>query len=259
VSSQLPLGTVAVTVLDANDQPLAGVPLTFAREAVLGTSTSDANGEALLGVPTGPDLAVTATYKGGRFPIQIIVPSTNGVRVRLHAYPSTTDLDQTLLVFQGIVTIERLRGKLRIESSFRSYVFSNIAFRADFPVKIPPAATSFTTSAFSEYLRVQKGPAAGVVRVVDTIPPGQREALFSYEVNARDGQETRLELGMPPHLAAVRVIYFSKLKTPVARLAVTGFDNAKRDTSGALPGGLITERQLRREEEPLRSVQIVVK
>jgi hypothetical protein len=66
----------------------------------------------------------------------------------------------------------------------------------------------------------------------------------------------KLEVGMPPHLAAARII------APASKgmgMEVEGFEPTKISTDGMGQRALVTEKQLRREDPPVKNLKLTIK
>jgi len=215
-------------VADGDERPLRGVRVAFSdREQPLGYGVTDEQGRVSFTVAPSMHLGVTATFQNGRFPIQIAMRPRSGVRVRLHAYPSTTNANDAKVSLVAAVVLERVPGRLRISMSIVSFVSSRRAFAEDTSFAIPEQATNFETHRNPEAIHIERTGAA--VRLFDTLPPGRREGRLTFEIPAPEGEAVRLALGLPTGVETIRVGYLNE--SSAANIEVEGFEKAQRDSS----------------------------
>jgi hypothetical protein len=94
------------------------------------------------------------------------------------------------------------------------------------------------------------------VRIRGTFAPGQHVIEFKWQLPYTGESEVKVDIGMPPHLAASRVI------APAAKgmgMEVEGFEPTKLSTDGMGQRALVTEKQLRREDPAVKSLRMTIK
>src|SRR5262249_19819041 len=140
----LPPGTIAATILDADDHPIphAAVTVGILRQSIAkGDSRAhvvreaDENGFLRLdGQETGTHIAyrVTVPRDGATFgssPFQL--PAARGMRVKQHVYEVTRDLKQALVVMQAIVYCEVKDDRVQLQSALQIFNFGKQAWVPD--------------------------------------------------------------------------------------------------------------------------------
>ena len=262
------VGTIAVQIADPTGHPLGRTEVTLgilynsvakgeSRKRV--TQTTDDNGIArFTGLDTGSGVAYRpmvlkdgATFSSTPFPLG---PKT-GIRALIHVYPVTSDLDQSMVVMQAMLYAEVKDDRVQIQQGFRVYNFGKTAWvPKDYVVPLPENFTAFATQQGMTDIGVDAVEHKGV-RIHGTFPPGQNVLEFRWQLPYSGEANVKMDVGMPSHLAAAKVI------VPAGRnmnLDVTGFGKPRSDTDGQGQRALVAERQMRREEAPMKSIQIEI-
>ncbi len=142
--STRPGGTIEVEVRDPENHPLSDVELTLgilhqsvakgeSREHKL--AVADSTGICRFnGLETGSGIAyrVTILRDGATFaavPLQL--PAQRGMRIVLHVYPVSKDIQETLIVSQGALFVEIKDDRVQIEEAFTIFNIGRIAWLAD--------------------------------------------------------------------------------------------------------------------------------
>ncbi len=208
--------TFIVHVIDADERPVAGVPLAVGRYAAdtgalspLAIGTADAQGTATFRVEPADRYAVLAHYENGRFAAQLMVPSLHGVDVRLHVVPPTNDLDATKIATQSNVYVERKGDYFEFLETITAFNFGDNALLADWTIALPKGAESFQAEGFPEQLHSELT-GDGRVRLVDTIAPREHDATFTFKVRVASGRDQTFDLGLPPRAAQAAVMYLTE-------------------------------------------------
>jgi hypothetical protein len=91
------------------------------------------------------------------------------------------------------------------------------------------------------------------VKLLGTFSPGQQEVSFTFQVPNDHDENVDFRIGMPPHVAEVRVI------AEAARgmgLEVPGFDPAESSPSPSGQRVLVTAKRLRAGEQPMQELKL---
>lgn len=181
----------------------------------------------------------------------------NGIRALLHVYPVTTDIDQALIVTQSMLYAEVKDDRIQIQQAYKIYNFGKNAWvpPSDLVVALPETFTAFATQQGMTDVGVDAVLKKGV-KIRGTFSPGQHVIEFKWQLPYTGEAEVKVDVGMPPHLAAARVI------APAAKgmgLDVEGFEPTKTSTDGMGQRALVTEKQVRREDPPVKSLRLTIK
>ncbi len=263
-------GAVEVHISDPAGKPLANTEVTL---GIIYNSV--AKGESRKRVTGRTDEVGTARFKdldvgsgisyrpmvlkdGATFsvtPFQLGLKT--GIRAILHVYPVTSDVDQALIVSQSMVYAEVKDDRIQIQQAYKIYNFGKTAWvpPADLIVALPETFTAFATQQGMTDVGVDAVAKKGV-RIRGTFSPGQHVVEFKWQLPYTGQSEVTVDVGMPPHLAAARII------APASKgmgMEVEGFEPTKLSTDGMGQRALVTEKQLRREEPPVKSLKLTIK
>jgi hypothetical protein len=188
-------------------------------------------------------------------PFQLSLKS--GIRALLHVYPVTSDVDQTLVVSQSMVYAEVKDDRIQIQQAFKIYNFGRNAWvpPTELFVPLPEDFTAFATQQGMTDVGIDAIPKKGV-KIRGTFSPGQHVIEFKWQLPYKGEAEAKFDVGMPPHLAAARVI------APASKgmgMEVDGFEPTKTSTDGMGQRALVTEKQLRRDDKPVKSITVTIK
>jgi hypothetical protein len=265
----LPPGTIEVHVSDPDGGPMAKLHVTL---GILYTSvekgesrkrvvqTADEMGKARFeSLETGSGVAyrVMVLDDGATFsvpPFQL--PARTGMRAHLHVYPVERDVAETLIVSQAMIYAEVKDDRIQVQQAYKIYNFGRTAWVPDdVLVPLPPSFTAFTTQQGMTDVGADAVPGKGV-KLRGTFGPGQHVVEVRWQLPYSGESDVEFEMGMPPHLAAARII------APAARdmtLHAEGFPTPQPNTDGAGQRVLVTEKQLRREEPPMTRVRMAIR
>ena len=181
----------------------------------------------------------------------------SGIRALLHVYPVTSDIDQALIVTQSMVYAEVKDDRVQIQQAYKIYNFGKNAWvpPPDLIVPLPDTFTAFATQQGMTDVGVDAVAKKGI-RIRGTFAPGQHVIEFKWQLPYSGEAEVKVDVGMPPHLAAARII------APASKgmgMEVEGFDATKLSTDGMGQRALVTEKQLRREDPPVKSLKLTIK
>lgn len=194
---------------------------------------------------------------GATFSVTPFQLGQRGMRALLHVYPVTNDVTQTLVVSQSMVYAEVKDDRIQIQQAFKIYNFGRNAWvpPSDLFVPLPENFTAFATQQGMTDVGVDAIPNKGV-KIRGTFSPGQHVIEFKWQLPYTGEAQVKFDVGMPPHLAAARVI------TPASKgmgMEVEGFEPTKTSADGMGQRALVTEKQLRREDPPIKSIAIAIK
>jgi hypothetical protein len=266
----IPQGSVEIHIADPTGKPL---PRT---EVTLGiVYNSVAKGESRKRVSTLTDDVGTARFKdlesgsgvayrpmvlkdGATFsvpPFQL--GPKGGIRALLHVYPVTNDLEQTLVVSQSMIYAEVKDDRIQIQQALKIYNFGRNAWvpPPDLVVALPDNYTAFATQQGMTDVGADAIPKKGI-RLRGTFSPGQHVIEFKWQLPYTGESEVKFDVGMPPHLAAARII------APASKgmgMEVDGFEPTKTSTDGMGQRALVTEKQLKRDDPPVKSLRVTIK
>lgn len=266
----IPKGAVEVHIADPSGKPLGKTEVTLGI-----VYNSVAKGESRKRVSTVTDDVGTARFKdldigsgvayrpmvlkdGATFsvpPFQLGPKS--GIRALLHVYPVTSDLEQTLVVSQSMIYAEVKDDRVQIQQALKIYNFGRNAWvpPPDLIVPLPDNYTAFAAQQGMTDVGADAIPNKGI-KLRGTFSPGQHVIEFKWQLPYTGEAEVKFDVGMPPHLAAARVI------APASKgmsMEVDGFEPTKLSTDGMGQRALVTEKQLKRDDPPVKSIRITIK
>jgi hypothetical protein len=260
-----PPGTITVDLFDADNRPVAGEVVTLGvliNSIAKGDSrkhfqltTNDQGRVVFAGQEVASNIAyrVSSGFQGGSFaalPFQL--EQAKSMHVVLHVYPVTHDLKQTMVVAEAMLAAEVRDDRIQLEEVLKFYNLGRTAWQPEnVLLRLPEGFTAFNTQASMSDQRVEEAQGAATLR--GTFPPGQHTVDFRWQVPWSGEQDLDFEVGLPPHVAAARVMM------PAASdvtLVATGFPPAviRRDDRGLK--FLVTERQMRPDDPRLTSLSI---
>ncbi len=264
--ASLPAGAIVATILDPENRPLPGETVTLAllhQSVAKGesrehrTSTCDVEGKTHFeGLETGSGIAyrVTVVKDGATFaalPFQL--PLTKGMRITLHVYPVTHDIQQAMVVMQAILFAELKDDRVQIQEAITIYNFGKIAWVPEgMVIRLPPEFTALNNNQQMGDHGVDAVEKVGV-RLRGTFAPGRKDLEFRWQLPYDGEREVVFDVGLPPHVAMMRVM---ALASRTMRLTVEGFPEAEKRNDAQGQRLLVIEKQLRREEAPLASLHV---
>jgi hypothetical protein len=262
----LPPGTIVANIVDAMERPIGNIGVTMGivnNTVAKGESRkhiardTDAKGELRFDhLETESHIAyrVTVPKDGGVFaapPFRL--PEKHGMRVKLHVYPVTHDVEQALIVTQTIIYVEMKDDRVQIQEMLSVWNFGQVAWVPQaLTLSLPPSYTGFSAQQGMTDTGVDNIEKVGV-RVRGTFTPGRHEIEFRWQLPYNGESDVSIDVGMPPHLAAVRAM------APAARQMTftgTGFPAAIPRTDNQGQRVLISEKQLTRGEPPLKTAHL---
>lgn len=264
----LPKGSIELHVVDPTGKPLAktGVTLGIVYNSVakgesrkrVAAITDDVGTASFKDLETGSGVAYRPMVltEGATFSVAPFQLGQRGMRALLHVYPVTSDIAQTLVVSQTMVYTEVKDDRIQIQQAFKIYNFGRNAWvpPADNLVSLPENFTAFSTQQGMTDVGVDAVPTKGV-KLRGTFSPGQHVVEFRWQLPYTGDAEVKFDVGTPPHLAAARII------APAAKgmgMAVDGFEPPQTTTDGMGQRALVTEKQIRRDDPPVKSIRVSI-
>jgi hypothetical protein len=262
-------GSIELHVMDPTGKPLGKTDVTLgvlynsvakgeSRKRVAGV-TDELGVARFKDLDTGSGVAYRPMVQkdGATFSITPFQLGQRGMRALLHVYPVTNDVGQTLVVSQSMIYAEVKDDRIQIQQAFKIYNFGRNAWvpPSDMLVPLPESFTAFAAQQGMTDVGVDAVPNKGV-KLRGTFPPGQHVIEFKWQLPYTGEAEVKFDVGMPPHLAAARVI------APAAKgmgMEVEGFEPTKTSTDGMGQRALVTEKQIRRDEPPVNSLRVAIK
>jgi hypothetical protein len=262
-------GTVTVQILDAEGKALPNTDVTL---GIIYNSVAKGESRKRVVAKTGPtghvkfdgqDTGTGVAYRamvlkdGATFsmpPFQL--PAKAGMRGVLHVYPVETDITKTLVVSQSMTYVEVKDDRIQIQQAYKIYNFGKVAWLPqDHVLALPPSYTAFAAQQGMTDVGAEALPKKGV-KLRGTFAPGEHVVEFRWQLPYNGEGELQFDIGMPPHLAASRVI------APAARtmeLEVEGFPAAQPTRDGMGQRALMTERNMRRDDTPVGSIRVQIR
>jgi len=263
---KLPKGTIAIEIRNADDRPVPGAAVTLGivhNSVAKGEShdhlakESDAQGELHF---DNLDNASSVAYRisvnrgAGVFsatPFRL--PEEHGMHVVLHVYDVTSDIQQALIVSQGVMYIELKDDRVQIEEAITFFNFGRVAWvPEDVIFKLPENFTALNGQQSMSAQGVDSIDKQGA-KLHGTFPPGRAQIEFRWQLPYAGASEIAFDAGMPPHLAAIRVM---AVAADPMRLSVDGFEDPRADVDGEGNHILVTERQMKPNDAPIHDLQV---
>jgi hypothetical protein len=271
IDKELPPGTIVIEVRDASDRPMPRTDVTLgilqqsvakgeSRRHVSKPTDEEGNlrfdglesgtGVAYrVTVPYGVGVSEPATYAAMPFQLDL----HNGQRVRVHVFPVTNRVNETMLGMDGIVYMELKDDVVQFDELYRIYNIGGVTWvPSDVVVTLPRGFKAFSAQKEMSDAGWDEVPGKGA-RLRGTFGPGQHETHFRYQVPYDGDESIAFSTTLPPHVARMRVMAeASKGMT----LQVQDFPASISDRNQTGQRILLTERQARAGESPPSEVRI---
>ncbi len=260
-SDDVPVGTIRVTVVDGQGQP---VPDAAVDVGVLAQGdrtrhngrTNEAGVAMFAELPTGTGQAyrVNVPHRGATYstvPFQL--PTDRGYDVRITRLP-VTESDRYVFfhIFRVIVELkdERLHVTHQAEltnAGRETYVFPASGLRA----RLPEGATAFQAQRAMTDQRVEEVPNGYVLR--GSIPPGTVQLAWAYDVPV-DGETMRVPVDVPLRFFGLQV--FSEAP-PGLEMSVAGMPETQRIDNEGQPLW-ITQMRRGPTDPPIEQITVAI-
>jgi hypothetical protein len=263
---KLPKGTIALEIRDAEDHPVphASVTMGIVHNSVAKgekhdhvVKDTDDHGDLVFSdLESTSSVAYRLSVNRGAGVFSATpfrLPEDHGMRVVLHVYDVTSDIGQALIVSQTVMYIELKDDRVQIEEAVTIFNFGKVAWvPEDVIFKLPETFTALTGQQSMSAQGVDPVEKQGA-KLHGTFPPGRAQIEFRWQLPYTGTSEIAFDAGMPPHLAAVRVM---AVAADPMRLAIDGFDDPHADVDGEGNHVLVTEKQMRANDAPIHDLQI---
>jgi hypothetical protein len=263
---KLPKGTIALEIRDADDHPVphASVTMGIVHNSV---AKGEKHDHVVKDTDDHGDLTFTDLENTSSVAYRLSVnrgagvfsatpfrlPEDHGMRVVLHVYDVTSDIGQALIVSQAVMYIELKDDRVQMEEAVTIFNFGKVAWvPEDVIFKLPENFTALTGQQTMSAQGVDPVEKQGA-KLHGTFPPGRAQIQFRWQLPYTGTSEVAFDAGMPPHLAAVRVM---AVAADPMRFAIEGFDDPHPDVDGEGNHVLVTEKQMRPNDAPIHDLQI---
>lgn len=266
----LPIGTIVVTIKDAEDKPIAKAPVVI---GILESSVAkgdsrkrkaidmDAEGTAQvdgLAVGGGTSYRISTIRDGGSFASEPFTLSAKaGKRVVLHAYEASTNVENVLVGIQAFVFVSLREDSLNVEHMFNIFNIGKTAWVPDpsvAKVTLPDSYKAFNTGDGMADVKFVEGKSHDA-SLAGTIGPGQNEANFRYHVPLEGSEKQTFHITLPPRVGEVRV--FSESGKALG-VEVAGFPTAQKQRGRDGRRVWITARQAGQGEKGIKTLDITI-
>jgi hypothetical protein len=192
-----------------------------------------------------------ATYAASPFQLDL----HHGQRVRLHVYPVTSRVENTLLGMQGIIYLELKDDVVQVDELFEVFNLGAVTWvPSDLVIDLPRGFRAFSAQRDMSDTGFDAVAERGA-KMRGTFSPGQHQVQFRYQVPYEGGESMKLGVSLPPRVIRMRVMAeASKTMT----LHVADFPNAISDANQRGQRVLLTERQARAGDAPLSRVSVTL-
>lgn len=240
IDTTLPKGSIAIVIVDVDDKPLPSTAftLTILKSSVArGDVTehversTDAEGNARfddLDVGTGISYTVTTSRGPATFRSQAFgLKDEAGIRVLLHVYEPVTSIAQTALVMEATLLIAIKDDSFAIDHRIRTLNMGRTAFVADgVSMRLPAGAFAFNTEEGMGDSGATMKERDGIATLTGTLPPGQGELFYRYQLPLAGDTTQTLELPVLPRVVLTTVLVGAG---PKMGMSVDGFPRAQPD------------------------------
>ncbi len=263
---RIPAGTISIAILDPDNVPLPNTSVTL---GILHNSV--AKGESRehklamtdpSGTVTFPNLdrasgiayRVSVAKDGGTFwASPFALPVDKGMRVALHVYPVTHEIEKALIVAQVVVYAEMKDDRVQLEQSVTIYNLGRVAWIPDnVMLGLPAEYTALTSQETMTGEGVTAIDKKGA-QLHGTFGPGQHALDFRWQLPYAGEKDVSFDETLIPHVAVMRVMAAASQEM---KLVATGFPEAEPRTDAQGERILVTEKQMRRNDPPLAHVHV---
>ncbi len=214
---EIPAGTIVVRIVDADEKPVAGVPVRLAalhqsvaqgdtKESFTGTTNEDGfvqfEGQK---VGVGHAYNVHATHQHGEFSSSQfgLTQQAAGVAVILHVFDVSSQIADTMVFTPDARLFVSLKDDVLVVT-YEALLAnpSPVAWLADYHMVMPPEFKAFTAEEGSVPALI--GTDEGV-RIRGTVRPGGAVIRFRFHVPHHEEADVALAITMPPRTTRVMV------------------------------------------------------
>ncbi|HEX7667300.1 MAG TPA: hypothetical protein VF407_22365 [Polyangiaceae bacterium] len=266
--AKLPKGTIVIAIHDADDKPIANasVLLGIVHNSVAKgeshdhlTKTTDDKGEVRfddLEATSSVAYRVSSARGDANFsatPFRL--PEDKGERVVLHVYDVTSDIQEALIVSQAVMYVELKDDRIQLEEAITIFNFGKTAWvPKDVIFQLPEGFTALNGQQSMSAQGIDPVEKQGA-KLHGTFAPGRGQIEFRWQLPYAGESEAHFDVGMPPHLAAIRVM---AVAADPMKLAVEGFGEPHPDQDGEGNRVLVVDKQMRPNDAPLKSLSVTL-
>ena len=263
----LPLGTIVLTLKDAQEKPIpaADVALAIVHNTVAAgesrerkNGTTDAEGTIRWdGLPRGSGTSFRATVVNNKATFgtePFSLGDRVGKRVLLHVYGATPNIEETLVGAQGLVYLSLREDSITFENMYGIFNLGQVAWVPENEtIELPEGYKAFNRPDAMDGVGIDEVNGKGIFR--GTIGPGRHDVQFRYQVDLDGSERQTFKLALPPHIAQMRVMVESSKTMGVE---VPGFPAARKSRNRDGKRVLVTEKMVAREQGGLKTVEITL-
>lgn len=264
--ANLPAGTIEIELRDENDKPMPNFGMTLGilhQSVAKGESREhrpvvvDARGRARFdGLQAGSDIAyrISSIRDGASYGARPFnLNPGRGMRVVLHVYPATGDIQAARIVIQGVLYVDLKDDRLQIQQLYTVMNFGRVAWvPKNLLLPLPSDFTALRSQQQMSDVAVEEDKGKGA-KVHGTFGPGRNDIEMSWQVPYHGSDTIDLTVGLPPHLAILRVMAVAASQM---HLTVDGFPAAQPGTDQQGQHVLITQKEASRDQTPMTDVRV---
>jgi hypothetical protein len=266
-SSELPAGSVEVTLVDGEERP---IPNADVRLGILFQKISE--GESRTSKPgktnsegrarfdkleTGSNYAYRVTAKQGaaEYSSQPFSLRDVGMRVLLHVYPVTSNPSEAVIGARGYFYVETRDDVFQVEVLFRIFNLSRVAWVPnDVHMLLPAGFKAFNAGDPMTDARFEMVEGKGA-KLLGTYPPGQHDVSFRFQVPKSASPTASFDVKPPARTAEMRVIAVTNKSMG---LEVEGFEQPREDRGPRGDRVLVTRKVVARGEPEVGAFRVVL-
>lgn len=266
---KLPKGTIAIDIRDADDKPMPKVSVTLGvvhQSIAKGEShehivrDTDDKGELVFSnLEGGSSVAYRISCARGDAMFSATpfrLPDEHGERVVLHVYDATSDIAKALIVSQAVLYVELKDDRVQMEEAITIFNFGKTAWvPKDVIFQLPETFTALSGQQSMSAQGVDPVEKQGA-KLHGTFPPGRAQIEFRWQLPYAGSSEVAFEAGMPPHVAAIRVM---AVAADPMKFSVEGFPDPHPDVDGEGNHVLVADKQLRPNEPPIHALDVTLR
>lgn len=263
----LPVGTIVLTVKDADDRTLAETDVTLGivhNTVATGESrerksaTTDAEGNVRwdgMGHGSGTSYRVSVARDRAVFGTDpFTLGDRAGKRVVLHVYRTTSDIEEALVGTQGLVYLALREDAIVLEHLYSIFNLGAVAWVPDgVTLELPEDYKAFNRPDSMSGVGVDEVNGRGLLR--GTIGPGRHDLQFRYQVPLDQAERQTIRIQLPPHVAQMRVMVEA---TKTMGVEIPGFEPARKTKNREGKRVLVAEKRVTRDSGGLQTLEITL-
>jgi hypothetical protein len=259
---QLPVGTVVVSLRDAQDQPIPHAKFTLSElfntvargESPERITERDVGDDGTLRIEnltigTGTTYRVSSKRAGGQYALpRFALNDKAGKRAVLHLFDTSPNIDELSAGIQGVVYVTLKEDVIQVEQLISVFNLGEVAWVPEAPFKLPDGFKAFNKQESPSEARIDEVKDHGAA-LRGTFGPGRHDLDFRYQVPLEGNEKQTIRIELPPSVAQMRVMAESSRSMV---LKVVGFPDAQKVARDG-KRLLVTERQFARSERSQQS------